>query len=833
MIDKYIRLNDRKDKNMKRFISGILLCTFLLNSFISDVYAESLSQTSLTKEETGVSSSDSFAIPSSSALQSTSSVENTSETKVSESTKKKSGNVSADATDTSNSTTQEKESSTSSEVISPSSETNTTTEESNKVDPKEDIEVGKQGTNHKKGTYVMHANGIVPRSAGIIQVYADAPNLPKKDFIDVSSWNGTISVADYQKIKSYGITGVSVKLTEGTSYINPFAQDQISNAKAAGLSVSAYHYSLYTSIQTAQAEAKYFAQAATSLGLSKSTIMFNDAEDPTLTNNGRNAQATSLAFNQQLKNLGFSNDALYIGRHWIDKNYIDPASFDMDRIWVAQYPYVPDQTMQWNNEYGAWQWSSLMYFPGITNYQNRAFDISMSYSSFFGISNTGPNLNNYYTTNPGKVIVKQDDRFYNDVNFTSPGKSVEKNTLVTIKSIQTTASGIPRLFTDQGYLTANKFYVVAAQSNIDDYFTINPKKVRLKVDDYFYADTTFKQRLNKVTKGTIVEVENLVYADSGVFRLKTKEGYLTANKSLVEEYQDFSQQYYTVNPVQVIIKVDDRFYKDVEFRIPSEQISAGTVLKILGVEKALNGVPRLKTKNGYVTANKNYVVKTVPTIANYYTKNPLKVVLKTDDYYYKDLDFTQRSEKLFKGEVIDVENIEYTNAGIPRLKTAKGYLTANKNYVVQLSQNIDKYFTENPHKVIMLVEDRYYSDMDFSSPGKIIKKGSIIEVMNLEYTSDGVPRFKTKNGYLTSNKKYVVAAGNVDNKYFATNPQKVKLLTDDFYYNDLDFRQRGKAIKNGTTIHVESIEYTLDGIPRLKVASGYVTANKWYVEKIE
>lgn len=76
---------------MKRFISGILLCTFLLNSFISDVYAESLSQTSLTKEETGISSSDNFVIPSSSALQSTSSVENTSETKVSESTKKRVG----------------------------------------------------------------------------------------------------------------------------------------------------------------------------------------------------------------------------------------------------------------------------------------------------------------------------------------------------------------------------------------------------------------------------------------------------------------------------------------------------------------------------------------------------------------------------------------------------------------------------------------------------------------------------------------------------------------------------------------------------------------------
>lgn len=201
--------------------------------------------------------------------------------------------------DETTSSLQSKENTASSE--STSSSKMTMTEESSQTDPKEDVEVGKQGTDHKKGVYAMQPatdNGIMMRAIGIAQVYANDPNLPKKDFIDVSSWNGTISVAEYQKIKSYGVTGVSVKLTEGTSYTNPFAQSQINNAKAAGMNVSAYHYSLYTSIQTAQAEAKYFAQAANNLGLSKSTIMFNDAEDPTLTNNGRNAQANSLAFVQ-------------------------------------------------------------------------------------------------------------------------------------------------------------------------------------------------------------------------------------------------------------------------------------------------------------------------------------------------------------------------------------------------------------------------------------------------------------------------------------------------------------------------------------------------------
>ncbi|EOS7927023.1 glycosyl hydrolase family 25, partial [Enterococcus hirae] len=166
-------------------------------------------------------------------------------------------------------------------------------------------------------------------------------------------------------------------------------------------------------------------------------------------------------------------------------------------------------------------------------------------------------------------------------------------------------------------------------------------------------------------------------------------------------------------------------------------------------------------------------------------------------------------------------------------KTAKGYVTANKNYVVQVTKAIEKYFIENPHKITMLVEDRYYSDLEFLYPGKPITKGMSVDVMDIEYSLDGVPRFKTKDGYLTANKSYITAAGNVNNNYFVTSPQKVKFLTNDFYYKDIDFKQRGNAIKSGSILEVEGIEYTLNGVPRLKIAGGYITANKWYVEKIK
>ncbi|MDO4623976.1 MAG: DUF5776 domain-containing protein [Enterococcus hirae] len=756
---------------MKRIFSGVLLCTLLLNSSISNTYAiENRAKTSQSSQEqkamneVGTEEKQMNDSSDSATLTTTNDTKQSDSSTTTETSTAETSSTESSMTSSSTIPTQESTSTSGSETANSTSDSTEVQPDASQGDSREDAELGKRGTNHKKGTYAMQPSGsqygIMTRMREPDSVYADNPNLPRKDFIDVASWNGTISVAEYQKIKSYGVTGVTIKLTEGTSYTNPYAQSQINNAKAAGLSVSAYHYSLYTSVQTAQAEAKYFAQAASKFGLPKNAIMFDDAEDPNLISNGRDTQKNALAFNQQLKNLGYSNAALYLSRGWLDSGYIDPAPFNKERIWVAQYPYTPTQSMQWNNDYGAWQWSSKMYFPGLANYQSRPFDMSMIYSSFFGTPNTGtgPDLNKYYTTNPGRVILKKDDCFYNDVNFTSPGMTVKENTLVTVKSIQTTASGIPRLFTDHGYLTANKSYVVAAQSNIDSYFTTNPKKVRLKTDDYFYADTAFTQRLNKVTKGTVVEVESLAYTDSGIFRLKTKNGYLTANKNLVEQYRDISDMYYMTNPGQVIAQTNDRFYQDVEFTKPGESVSAGTVIKVTGIEK--------------------------------------------------------------------------TKSGIPRLKTNKGFYTANRGYVTQLVSYSDNYFIENPRKIVMLRDDRYYSDIDFKQPSTAIAKGTVIDVLGIEYTAGGIPRLKTNKGYVTANKGYVTAAANANDNYFVTNPKRVQLLMNDYYYKDLSFTQKGAAISKGTIVEIQSIEYTPSGLPRLKTADGYVTANKKYVQKV-
>lgn len=93
---------------------------------------------------------------------------------------------------------------------------------------------------------------LVPTMTAEAALNKYSQGLPNKDFIDVASHQGSISTNDYQIIKNEGVKGVSVKLTEGTSYVNPYAQTQINNAKAVGLQVSAYHFSRYISVQDAK-----------------------------------------------------------------------------------------------------------------------------------------------------------------------------------------------------------------------------------------------------------------------------------------------------------------------------------------------------------------------------------------------------------------------------------------------------------------------------------------------------------------------------------------------------------------------------------------------------
>ncbi|WP_247916000.1 GBS Bsp-like repeat-containing protein [Streptococcus salivarius] len=208
-----------------------------------------------------------------------------------------------------------------------------------------------------------------------------------KTFIDVSSHNGEISVDDYRALARQGVGGVVVKLTEDTWYNNPKAPSQVRNAQIAGLQVSTYHFSRYTTEEEARAEARFYIQAAQKLNLPKSTVMVNDFEDSNmLPNINRNTQA----WVNEMRKHGYNNLMFYTSASWLDENnlgYRGPVStsqFGIENFWVAQYPSTTltatsAKNMRYNAKTGAWQFSATAnLLPG-----KHVFDHSMDYTGRF------------------------------------------------------------------------------------------------------------------------------------------------------------------------------------------------------------------------------------------------------------------------------------------------------------------------------------------------------------------------------------------------------------------------------------------------------------------
>lgn len=239
-------------------------------------------------------------------------------------------------------------------------------------------------------------------------------NKPRADFVDVSSHNDYISVDEYKIMKSYGIKGVSVKLTEGTSYKNPFAKNQIKNAQAAGLMVSVYHFSWFESEGSAKSEANYFSNMAQELGLSKATLMINDLETPELKyKKGVNHTKNSKAFEKQLNALGYSSVNHYLGLHWINEGVIKPNELGNEKVWVAAYPYNPTSN-QYHTQYGAWQWSSSMTFPGV----HGVYDISSDYVGSYSSNEKLPPQGNYIDDGRYVKVNKKGYNTWSDFDWT-------------------------------------------------------------------------------------------------------------------------------------------------------------------------------------------------------------------------------------------------------------------------------------------------------------------------------------------------------------------------------------------------------------------------------
>lgn len=192
------------------------------------------------------------------------------------------------------------------------------------------------------------------------------------DMIDVSNHNGSISINQFVNIRNqYGVKAVTTKLSEGTTYHDWTARNNIANAQAAGLFINGYHFARYYDVNSARNEAVWAVQCAKQDGLPIGAVLVSDVE---ASEQRGISKATLNAANAEFKRIveeaGYRYDVYTMGS-WVW------SKMDVYGGWIAQYPYNVSVDKWTDNN--AWQWSSTARLSGISGY----LDVSQLYTDYY------------------------------------------------------------------------------------------------------------------------------------------------------------------------------------------------------------------------------------------------------------------------------------------------------------------------------------------------------------------------------------------------------------------------------------------------------------------
>ena len=157
--------------------------------------------------------------------------------------------------------------------------------------------------------------------------------------VDVASYQPT-SLAAYHKA---GASFAIVKLTEGTSYVNPKASKQVDSSRANHLYTHAYHFARFgSSVSQAKKEAAYFIKEAKKQKISQKRMLWLDWESGsgnTVTGPKASNTKAILAFMSAVKAAGW-RPGLYSGASLL-RTAIDTSQVIKKFgtcLWVASYP---------------------------------------------------------------------------------------------------------------------------------------------------------------------------------------------------------------------------------------------------------------------------------------------------------------------------------------------------------------------------------------------------------------------------------------------------------------------------------------------------------------
>lgn len=195
----------------------------------------------------------------------------------------------------------------------------------------------------------------------------------RPDMLDVSNHNGNMTAAEYVSARNrYGVKAVTTKISEGTTYADPYAKTNITNAQQAGLYINGYYFTRYTNVEQAKAEARFAVQCAKNAGLPINAVLCADIEASQQQGLGTYVNSLAIsAMRQIVESAGYRFD-VYTMASWLDTN-INASQAG----WIAMYPYNVAKDRYTDKH--AWQWASD--FKLVDSYGN--FDVSQLYDNYY------------------------------------------------------------------------------------------------------------------------------------------------------------------------------------------------------------------------------------------------------------------------------------------------------------------------------------------------------------------------------------------------------------------------------------------------------------------
>lgn len=180
--------------------------------------------------------------------------------------------------------------------------------------------------------------------------------------IDVSKWQGTIDWSKASTVISFAIVRCGFRGTSGKIAQDPTAAANAAGARANGVKVGFYFYSM------AMTEAQAVEEASLAVSMAKANggldlPIYIDMEDScqlALTTAQRDAIV--LAFCKTVQNSGYSA-GVYANKNWLT-SYLTPSKYSGISIWCAQY----NTTCTYTGTYDIWQYSCTGQIPGISGY---------------------------------------------------------------------------------------------------------------------------------------------------------------------------------------------------------------------------------------------------------------------------------------------------------------------------------------------------------------------------------------------------------------------------------------------------------------------------------